>query len=48
RRVYVKREDIPRVMGGYGIAVLSTSRGILTGTEARKEGVGGEFLCQIW
>ena len=48
RRVDVKREDIPRVMGGYGIAVLSTSRGILTGTEARKEGVGGEFLCQIW
>ncbi len=48
RRVYVKREEIPRVMGGYGIAVLSTSRGILTGTEARKEGVGGEFLCQIW
>ncbi len=48
RRVYVRREDIPRVMGGYGIAVLSTSRGILTGTEARKEGVGGEFLCQIW
>ncbi len=48
RRVYVKREEIPRVMGGYGIAVLSTSRGILTGTDARKEGVGGEFLCQIW
>jgi len=47
-RVYVKREEIPRVLGGYGIAVLSTSRGVLTGTEARKEGVGGEVLCHIW
>jgi small subunit ribosomal protein S8 len=35
-------------MGGFGIAVLSTSRGILTGNEARQEGVGGELLCQIW
>jgi len=48
RRIYVKREEIPRVMGGFGIAVLSTSRGILTGNEARKEGVGGELLCHIW
>ena len=48
RRIYVKREEIPRVMGGFGIAVLSTSRGILTGNEARQEGVGGELLCQIW
>jgi len=48
RRIYVKREEIPRVMGGYGIAVLSTSRGILTGNEAREQGVGGELLCQIW
>jgi len=47
-RIYVKREEIPRVLGGYGIAVLSTSRGVLTGTEARKEGVGGEVLCHIW
>ena len=47
-RIYVKREEIPRVFGGYGIAVLSTSRGVLTGTEARKEGVGGEVLCHIW
>ena len=47
-RIYVKREEIPRILGGYGIAVLSTSRGVLTGTEARKEGVGGEVLCHIW
>ncbi|MDP6419104.1 MAG: 30S ribosomal protein S8 [Candidatus Krumholzibacteria bacterium] len=47
-RVYVKRDEIPKVMGGYGITVLSTSRGILTGTEAREQGVGGELLCQVW
>ena len=48
RRIYVRREEIPRVMGGYGIAVLSTSRGIMTGNDAREHGVGGELLCQIW
>lgn len=48
RRVYAKKDEIPRVMGGYGVVVLSTSHGILTGTQARERGVGGEVLCQIW
>lgn len=48
RRVYVRQEDIPRVMRGLGIAILSTSKGIVTGEEARKNTVGGELLCQVW
>jgi small subunit ribosomal protein S8 len=47
-RVYVKKENIPRVLGGLGIAILSTSKGILTDKEARKLGVGGEVLCYVW
>src|SRR5436309_15448147 len=47
-RVYVGRDDIPRVQGGLGINILTTPRGVMTGREARKEGVGGELLCQIW
>ncbi|MBW2036061.1 MAG: 30S ribosomal protein S8 [Deltaproteobacteria bacterium] len=48
RRVYVKRKDIPLVLNGMGIAVLSTSKGVLTDQEARKLNVGGELLCHIW
>jgi small subunit ribosomal protein S8 len=48
RRVYVDKTEIPEVMGGYGIAVLSTSRGILTDETCRREGVGGEVLCNVW
>ncbi|MDD5451584.1 MAG: 30S ribosomal protein S8 [Desulfovibrionales bacterium] len=48
RRVYVRQEDIPKVMRGMGIAILSTSKGIMTGEEARKNAVGGELLCQVW
>ncbi|MCR4398486.1 MAG: 30S ribosomal protein S8 [Firmicutes bacterium] len=47
-RVYVKSEEIPRVLGGLGLAILSTSKGIMTDKKARKEGVGGEVLCYIW
>ena len=47
-RVYVDREQIPRVMGGLGVAVLSTSRGVLADREARRRGVGGEVLCYVW
>jgi len=47
-RRYVSAGEIPRVLGGMGIAVLSTSRGILTGHEARKQKVGGELLAYIW
>ncbi|NVM21842.1 MAG: 30S ribosomal protein S8 [Desulfobacterales bacterium] len=48
RRVYVNKKDIPFVLNGMGIAVLSTSKGVLTDREARKENVGGELLCSIW
>jgi small subunit ribosomal protein S8 len=47
-RKYVSSNDIPRVLGGMGVAILSTSRGIITGREARKERVGGELLAVIW
>ena len=47
-RVYVNKDEIPRVLGGLGIAVISTSQGVLTDKEARKEGVGGEVLCYVW
>jgi small subunit ribosomal protein S8 len=48
RRVYVTKDGIPRVMGGYGTAVISTSKGLLTDKECRAHGVGGEVLCHIW
>jgi small subunit ribosomal protein S8 len=48
RRVYVGRRDIPEVLGGMGISILSTSRGILDGNAARKQGIGGELLCNVW
>jgi small subunit ribosomal protein S8 len=47
-RVYVGSQAIQRVLGGLGINILTTPRGVMTGSTARKEGVGGEVLCQIW
>ena len=47
-RVYVRRTEIPRVLGGLGINILTTPRGVMTGRQARKEGVGGELLCEVW
>lgn len=47
-RVYVKSEDIPQVKSGLGIAILSTSKGIITDNVARKSGVGGELICTVW
>ena len=47
-RVYANTEDIPRVLGGLGIAILSTNKGVVTEKEARKLGVGGEVLCFVW
>ncbi|MEN8613767.1 30S ribosomal protein S8 [Dehalogenimonas sp. THU2] len=47
-RVYVQRGEVPRVYGGLGIAVLSTSRGIMTGYQAWRQGVGGELLLKVW
>jgi len=48
RRVYVKRDEIPRVLGGLGTAILSTPDGILTGKEASKRGLGGELVAEVW
>lgn len=47
-RVYAKKEDVPRVLGGVGIAILSTSKGIMTDEESRQKGVGGEVLGYVW
>jgi hypothetical protein len=47
-RVYVRRTEIPRVLGGMGINILTTPRGVMTGRQARKEGLGGEVLCEVW
>ena len=47
-RVYVERHEIPRVYGGLGIAILSTSKGIITGQEAWRQHLGGEILCYVW
>jgi small subunit ribosomal protein S8 len=48
RRVYLGVEDVPTVLGGLGTAILTTSRGVMTGRAARKAGVGGEVLCNVW
>ncbi|HEX9160690.1 MAG TPA: 30S ribosomal protein S8 [Thermoanaerobaculia bacterium] len=48
RRVYRNKLEIPRVLGGLGLAIVSTSKGVLSGAEAVKNGVGGEVLCQVW
>lgn len=47
-RVYVGRDEIPRVLGGLGINILTTPKGVMTGRQARREGVGGEILCEVW
>src|SRR5271155_5047423 len=47
-RVYVGSKEIPRILGGLGINILTTPRGVMTGSTARKEGVGGEVLCHVW
>jgi small subunit ribosomal protein S8 len=48
RRVYTQRRDVPRVLSGMGIAILTTPKGVMTGKQARRENVGGEVLCYIW
>ncbi len=47
-RIYCSKDQIPRVYGGLGINILSTSRGVMTGRAAAREGVGGEILCNVW
>jgi small subunit ribosomal protein S8 len=48
RRVYADRNHLPRVLGGLGVAILSTSQGLMTDRQAARRGVGGEVLCQVW
>ena len=48
RRTYVGAKDVPKVLGGMGTAILSTSHGVMTGHDARRAGVGGEFVAQVW
>jgi len=48
RRVYFGRDDVPEVLAGLGTSILTTSRGVMTGREAVKAGVGGEVLCNVW
>ena len=48
QRLYVKAKKIRRVKGGYGISIVSTSKGVMTGKEARKQKLGGEIICEIW
>ncbi|MDA8442883.1 MAG: 30S ribosomal protein S8 [Peptococcaceae bacterium] len=47
-RVYAKKDEVPKVLGGLGVAVISTSKGIMTDKSARKAGLGGEVICYIW
>ena len=48
RRIYAGKSDLPKVMGGLGIAVISTSQGLMTDSNARKRGLGGEVVCYVW
>jgi small subunit ribosomal protein S8 len=47
-KLYIQRKEVPRVYGSMGIAIISTSRGIMTGHQARRQGIGGEVLCNVW
>lgn len=48
RRVYTSAKDIPLILGGRGLVIVSTSGGVMTGREARKKGLGGELICKVW
>lgn len=48
QRIYIKKSDLRPIRQGYGLAIISTSQGLMTNTEARKKGLGGEVLCEIW
>ena len=48
QRVYIKKKDIRKVKNNYGLAIISTSRGVMTGEESRKLGLGGEYICRVW
>jgi len=48
RRIYVKKGEVRKVKNGYGLAILSTSQGVMSGEDAAKKGLGGEYVCQVW
>ncbi len=48
RRIYVSKTELPKVLGGLGVAIISTSKGVMTDKECRKLGIGGEYICEIW
>lgn len=48
QRIYIKKENIRKVKNGYGIAVVSTSKGVMTGRDAYRQGLGGEYICEVW
>ncbi len=48
QRIYIGKDDIPHVLSGMGIAILTTSKGVMTGRQARKLGLGGEIICKVW
>lgn len=48
QRIYVKKDGIKRIKNGFGISIISTSKGVMTGDEARKSGLGGEIICEVW
>ncbi len=48
RRVYVGKDEIPRIFGGLGVVIMSTSQGVMTGKQAWRRGIGGEILCYVW
>lgn len=48
RKLYAPAKDIPRALGGYGITIVSTSKGVMTDKDARKQNIGGELICQVW
>jgi small subunit ribosomal protein S8 len=47
-RVYVGKDEVPKVMGGLGVSILTTTKGVVTGRECRQQGLGGEVLCHVW
>ncbi|XLQ20303.1 MAG: 30S ribosomal protein S8 [Candidatus Moraniibacteriota bacterium] len=48
QRIYIKKDDIHKVRNGYGISIISTSQGVMSGKDARKKGLGGEMICELW
>lgn len=47
-RVFVKKDEIPKVLGGLGVSIISTSQGVMTGAESKRRGLGGEVVCRVW